>query len=54
MVLCQRGNTIWIHNNRNNKKVVICKTKPYQLVESKTGIVKNEHDLDIYHCSIEK
>ena len=32
-VLCQRGQSVWIHTNRDIKKVAACKTKPYELLE---------------------
>ena len=32
-VLCQRGQSVWIHTNGDIKKVAACKTKPYELLE---------------------
>ena len=32
-VLCQWGQSIWLHTNRDIKKVAACKVKPYQLVD---------------------
>ena len=31
-MLCQRGQSMWLHTNGDIKKVVTCKVKPYQLV----------------------
>ena len=43
-VLCQRGNTVWIHNNREIRKVAKCRTKPYELVKRKKLENKGETD----------
>ena len=32
-VLCQRGQSVWIHTNGDIKKVAACKTKPYELLD---------------------
>ena len=32
-ILCQRGQSVWIHTNGDIKKVAACKTKPYELLE---------------------
>ena len=32
-VLCQRGQSVWIHTNGDIKKVAACKTKPYKLLD---------------------
>ena len=32
-VLCQRGQSVWLHTNGDIKKVAACKVKPYELVE---------------------
>ena len=34
-VLCQRGQSVWLHTNRVIKKVAACKVKPYELVDRK-------------------
>ena len=31
-LLCQRGQSVWIHTNGDIKKVAACKTKPYELL----------------------
>ena len=33
MVLCQWGQSVWLHTNGNIKKVAACKVKPYELVD---------------------
>ena len=33
VVLCQRGQSIWLHTNGDIKKVAACKVKPYKLVD---------------------
>ena len=35
-VLCQRGQSVWLHTNGDIKKVAACKVKPYELVDNKT------------------
>ena len=32
-VLCQRGQSVWLHTNGDIKKVAACKVKPYELVD---------------------
>ena len=32
-ILCQRGQSVWIHTNGDIKKVAACKTKPYELLD---------------------
>merc|ERR1712082_424768 len=32
-VLCQRGQSVWIHTNGDIKKVAACKIKPYELLK---------------------
>ena len=32
-VLCQRGQSVWLHTTRDIKKVAACKVKPYKLVD---------------------
>ena len=32
-VLCQRGQSVWLHTNGDIKKVAACKVKPFQLVD---------------------
>ena len=32
-VLCQRGQSVWLHTNGDIKKVTACKVKPYELVD---------------------
>ena len=33
-VLCQRGQSVWLHTNGDIKKVAACKVKPYDLVDT--------------------
>ena len=35
LVLCQRGQSVWLHSIGDIKKVASCKVKPYDLVERK-------------------
>ena len=32
-VLCQRGQSVWVHTNSDIKKVAACKVKPYELLK---------------------
>ena len=32
-IICQRGQSVWLHNIRNTKKVATCRFKPFQLVD---------------------
>ena len=41
-VLCQRGQSVWLHTNRDIKKVAACKVKPYELVDRKENDGKYE------------
>ena len=34
-VLCQRGQSVWLHTNGDIKKVAACKVRPYELVDTK-------------------
>ena len=34
-VLCQRGQSVWLHTSGDIKKVAACKVKPYELVDRK-------------------
>ena len=34
-ILCQRGQSVWLHTNKDIKKVAACKVKPYELVDRK-------------------
>ena len=34
-VLCQRGQSVWLHTNGDIKKVAACKVKPYELIDRK-------------------
>ena len=43
-VLCQRGQSIWIHTNGDIKKVATCKVKPYELVD-RTAISENNDNV---------
>ena len=40
-VLCQRGQSVWIHTNGDIKKVAACKTKPYELLEVESQNTQN-------------
>ena len=33
-VLCQRGQSVWVHTKSDIKKVAACKVKPYELIET--------------------
>ena len=33
VVLCQQGQSIWLHKNGDIKRVAACKVKPYKLVD---------------------
>ena len=41
-VLCQRGQSVWLHMNRDIKKVAACKVKPYELVDRRENEDKND------------
>ena len=43
-VLCQRGQSVWIHTNGDIKKVAACKTKPYELLEVESQETPNLPD----------
>ena len=43
-VLCQRGQSVWIHTNGDIKKVAACKTKPYELLEMDSQNTLNPPD----------
>ena len=43
-VLCQRGQSVWIHTNGDIKKVEACKTKPYELLEMASQETPNPPD----------
>ena len=32
-VLCQRGQSVWLHMNGDIKKVAACKVKPFELID---------------------
>ena len=34
-VLCQRGQSVWLHTNGDIRKVAACKVRPYELVDTK-------------------
>ena len=36
VVLCQRGQSVWVHSAGDIKKVASCKVKPFQLVDRKS------------------
>ena len=42
VVLCQKGQSVWIHSAGDIKKVASCKTKPFQLInrDKKKGSTK--------------
>ena len=39
-VLCQRGQSVWLHTNGDIKKVAACKVKPYNLLIKKMMTIK--------------
>ena len=41
-VLCQRGQSVWLHTNGDIKKVAACKVKPYELVDRKEDEEKDK------------
>ena len=32
MVLCQRGQSVWLHTHSDLKKIVVCRVKLFELV----------------------
>ena len=38
-VLCQRGNTVWLHSQGDIKKVAVSRVKPYDLVDTGENLV---------------
>ena len=40
--LCQRGQRVWLHTNRDIKNVAACKVKPYKLMDREALQEKNE------------
>ena len=45
-VLCQRGQSVWIHTNGDIKKVAACKVKPFELVEVESQGIFDSHAHD--------
>ena len=45
-VLCQRGQSVWIHTNGDIKKVAACKVKPFELVEIESQGIPDSHAHD--------
>ena len=43
-VLCQRGQSVWLHTNGDIKNVAACKVKPYELVY-RDAIPGNNYDI---------
>ena len=43
LVICQRGNTVFIHSNGQKVKVAMCKAKPYELQGREVN--KEEHNM---------
>ena len=41
-VLCQRGQSVWIHTNGDIRKVAACKTKPYELIDRESQEYKHQ------------
>ena len=41
-VLCQRGQSVWIHTNGDIRKVAACKTKPYELIDRESQEYKQQ------------
>ena len=39
-VLCQRGQSVWLHANEDLKKVAACKVKPYELIDQESDEYK--------------
>ena len=46
-VLCQRGQSVWIHTNGDIKKVAACKTKPYELLDLEPQNTQDSPDFQI-------
>ena len=46
-VLCQRGQSVWIHTNGDIKKVAACKTKPYELLDLEPQNTQDSPDSQI-------
>ena len=45
-VLCQRGQSVWIHTNGDIKKVAACKVKPFELIELESQDISDSHAHD--------
>ena len=41
-VLCQRGQSVWLHIKGDIKKVAACKVKPYELIDRKENEYKDK------------
>ena len=46
VVLCQRGQSVWIHTNGDIRKVVACKVKPYKFIDRESEEYKRQIDHD--------
>ena len=45
-VLCQRGQSVWVHTNGDIRKVAACKVKPYELINQESdGYKKNSREI---------
>ena len=45
-VLCQRGQSVWLHTNGDIKKVAACRVKPFQLVDRKLLETESEESAE--------
>ena len=41
-VLCQRGQSVWLHTNGDIKKAAACKVKPYELIDRESDEYKDK------------
>ncbi len=53
-VIYQKGNAVFIHSNRDVKKVAACKVKPYELKERKEENKEGKRDEDAWNKMIEE
>ena len=45
-VLCQRGQSVWVHTNGDIRKVAACKVKPYELIDRESEEYKKQVELE--------
>ena len=52
-VLCQRGQSVWLHTHGDVKKVAACRVKPFQLVDRELLKSKSEKSAEEKHVMLE-